>query len=65
LTKKFHNITIPTAIARVRFLAMNSGVREPIIKEDRKKFTSGGSTKCRIGIRIATPARLTATNIPI
>jgi hypothetical protein len=63
--KKFQSMTIPTAIARVTFLARNSGVSVLKRGVDRKKLTKGGSTKCRIGIRIATPARLTAKNMPI
>ena len=62
--KKFQSMTIPTAIARVAFLAMKSGDINPPSDEDLKKIAKGGSTKCRIGILIATPATFTAINIP-
>ncbi len=50
-------MTIPTAVARVAFLAMNSGEIDATGLEDLKKRVSGGSTKRKIGIRIAAPAR--------
>ena len=62
--KKFQSITIPTAVASVKFLARNSGVIGITRLEDRKKLSNGGSTKCKIGNRTATPARFTAKNIP-
>ena len=57
-------MTIPIAMASVAFLAAVSGEMLENMLVPEKIPSSGGSTKCRIGARMAIPTRLTAKNMP-
>ena len=62
--KKFQIITIPMASASVAFLASTSADALERCAMLSKTRAMGGSTKCRIGIRIRMPAALTTKNMP-
>ena len=54
---------MPMAIPRVAFFARVSGGRDENSLEFRTKYSMGGSTKWRIGTRMAMPAAFTTKNM--